>query len=138
MHGFSRTHPHTAFVFRDYPIDEYTQKFHSGAFDICAEYIMDYYLEDPNVLFEKISETECNCAFPAEHRLYGRKTISAGDLHGEKMIIYNKGISRTADMFRFLCHEVPDIELLGIDSYDSNVYARCAVENAGLMMFFWV
>lgn len=133
---FSKSHPNVSFVFRDYPLSEYMQKFYNGDFDICAEYIMDYFVEDKDIEFKKIAETEYICGFPPGHKLFGRKNIYADDLKGERIILYNKGISRTADVLRvFLKRRDPDVKLIGIDSYDSNLYAKCRIENAGLMMY---
>ena len=133
---FSKTHPNVSFVFQDYPLSEYMQRFYNGDFDICAEYIMDYFVDDKDIEFKKMAETRYICGFPPEHKLFGMKKIYPDDLKGEKVIMYNKGISRTADVLRvFLKRRDPDIELIGIDSYDSNLYAKCRIENAGLMMY---
>ena len=134
--AFSKQYPHIKLEFKDFTIDEYFARFRLGEFDICAEYMLDYYVDDKDMIFQKLGEAQCICGLPRGHKFAGRKNITMKNLRGERLILYRRGISRTQDRVRdYIEQNEPEIELVDISEYNSNLYAKCMIEDAVLLMY---
>lgn len=134
---FKQSHPNVEIVFREYAPGEYFQEFQRGSFDICVEYMMNYYFQDNvDVLFTNLLETRYSCAVLSDHRLAVRKLIRFEDLRGERLLIYQRGIARSEDRLRdYVLRNEPEIMLADIVNYDSMLHLKCDMEKSVLLIY---
>lgn len=134
---FKQTHPNVKIEFRDFSPEEYFKEFQKGSFDICAEYMMNYYYPNTtDVLFTGLLETRFSCAVLPDHRLADRKIIHFEDLRGERLLIYQRGIARREDHLRdYILRNEPEIQLADIGSYDSMLHLKCDIEKSVLLTY---
>ena len=118
-------------------LSDICREFQKGSFDICAEYMMNYYYPNTtDVLFTGLLETRFSCAVLPDHRLADRKIIHFEDLRGERLLIYQRGIARREDHLRdYILRNEPEIQLADIGSYDSMLHLKCDIEKSVLLTY---
>lgn len=133
---FSARYPEHPVQFVEYQLDEYFQRFQENRFDITTEYLSGYIYEHPDYRILKLLEDRHCCGVPQNHPLAKKSVISAEDLTGQSIVMYNRGITRADDRLRdYLLRHVADIDIIGIDAYSRSLPLKC--ELASQIMIYY-
>jgi hypothetical protein len=99
-----------------------------------------YVFEDSRYSFIKLMEDRHCCGMSPKHPLAVKKRISIHDLHGQKIMMYAKGITRADDRLRdYITSVAPDVQIIDIHHYGSSLPLKCELDNLILIYYsmYW-
>ena len=133
---FLKENPDIRIQFTEYPLEKYFTGFTGGKFDITTEYMSGYVFDGPDYNFIKLTQDRHCCGVARSHRLAGRKSLSVADLEGERIILYEKGITYADDALHdYLQKNLKQAELITISQYNSSLPLKCELEGAVLIYY---
>ena len=90
----------------------------------------------PGCRILKLLEDRHCCGVPQNHPLAEKPIITAEDLTGQRIVMYNRSITRADDQLRdYLLRHVADIDIIGIDAYSRSLPLKC--ELASQIMIYY-
>lgn len=137
---FAEQYPNITLQFIEYPLESYFKNFLNDNFDITTEYMCGYVFEDSRYSFIKLMEDRHCCGMSPKHPLAVKKRISIHDLHGQKIMMYAKGITRANDRLRdYITSVAPDVQIIDIHHYGSSLPLKCELDNLILIYYsmYW-
>lgn len=66
-----------------------------------------------------------SCAIPSEHRLANQQSLELHDLHGERLMILEPGVSEAVDEARAELMKHPEIMLIDTPDYEPTTFNQC-------------
>lgn len=134
--AFRAQYPTVKVQFVERTLEEFFQSFVYDAFDIAAEYMLGYHFDARPYSYLKLMEDRHYLAVPARHPLAEKKLVRTEDLEGVRIMMYAEGITRSDDALRsYLSEHVPDIEIVDIKEYSSNLALKCEMEDTALVIY---
>ncbi|WP_138309065.1 MULTISPECIES: LysR substrate-binding domain-containing protein [unclassified Clostridium] len=137
---FAAQYPNVTLQFIEYPLESYFKNFLNDNFDITTEYMCGYVFEDSRYNFIKLMEDRHCCGMSPKHPLAVKKRITIHDLHGQKIMMYAKGITRADDQLRdYITSVAPDVQIIDIHHYGSSLPLKCELEKQILIYYsmYW-
>lgn len=137
---FTEKYPDITLQFIEYPLERYFKSFLNNQFDITTEYMCGYVFEDPGYSFVKLMEDTHCCGMSPRHPLARKERITVHDLHGQKIMMYARGITRADDRLRdYITAVAPDVRIIDIQNYGSSLPLKCELENLILIYYsmYW-
>ncbi|MDO4549187.1 MAG: LysR family transcriptional regulator [Clostridia bacterium] len=133
---FTARYPQTSIRFVECHLKDYFKNFEEGKFDITVDYIAGYIYDHPDYRVQKLCEDRHCCGIPQGHSLSGKNSVTLADLNGQGIMMYSRGITKADDRLRdYLLRTVPDIDIIGIDTYDISLSMKCELSNHILIYY---
>ena len=137
---FTEQYPNINLQFIEYPLERYFKNFLNNNFDITTEYMCGYMFEDHGYSFVKLMEDKHCCGMSPRHPLARKERITVHDLHGQKIMMYARGINRADDRLRdYIGAVAPDVQIIDIRHYGSSLPLKCELDNLILIYYsmYW-
>lgn len=137
---FAELYPKIHLQFKEYSLEKYFLNFANNNFDITTEYMSGYVFEEPSYKFVKLTEDRHCCGVFPNHLLANKRRLTVRDLWGQKIMLYARGVTRADDKLReYILRNVPNVQLIDIQQYNSSLPLKCELENAILIYYsmYW-
>lgn len=134
---FSKQYPDIELQFVERTPAEYLAAFNNNEFDVSAEYMGRLMPQsDADYQFALLKRDYFECGMSPGSLLAGKKVIRPADLCGKKVALFVNDTTQTETRLRqYLIKNVPDIEIVNIESFTKFLPLMCINQDLVLIHF---